>query len=137
MSIDNITPEEWNKLTFKTFEYDKPRVPTETHVDDAWNYFYVDNEPNHHSRFSEEATSKTYDVVDRPEHYTNGSMECIEAIEGMLTHEEYIGYLRGTAFAYMWRFRDKGKPIEDIRKAGWHEKRLINYLLEHPGDKLG
>ena len=114
MSIDNITPQEWNNMAFKTVE------------DDA---------PNEHPRFSEEAMVKSYDVVNKPEHYNNGGMECIDAIQGMLTHDEYIGYLRGNAMKYMWRFRYKGKPIEDLRKARWYEERMMNYLLEHPGDK--
>jgi len=118
MSIDNITVQEWNKMGYKT-------------VDDE------DNEPNHHPRFSEEAMSKTYHPVNRPEHYNNGSMECIDAIQGMLTHDEYIGYLRGNALKYNWRCRYKGKPVEDLRKARWYEERLIRYMLEHPGDKLG
>jgi hypothetical protein len=116
MSIDNITPEEWNKMGYKT-------------VDDE------DNEPNHHPRFSEEAMSKTYDPVNRPEHYNTGGLECIDAIRGMLSHDEYIGYLRGNALKYMWRFRYKKKPIEDLRKARWYEERLISYMLEHPSDK--
>ena len=61
MSIDNITVQEWNKMGYKT-------------VDDE------DNEPNHHPRFSEEAMSKTYDPVNRPEHYNTGGLECIDAI---------------------------------------------------------
>jgi hypothetical protein len=137
MSIDNATPEEWNKLAFKTVEDDKPRVPTATPVADTWNYVYDDNEPNEHPVFSEEAMAKSYDAVNRPEHYNNGGMECIDAIQGMLTHDEYIGYLRGNALKYNWRCRYKGKPIEDLRKARWYEERLIRYMLEHPGDKLG
>ena len=116
MSIDNITVQEWNKMGYKT-------------VDDE------DNEPNHHPRFSEEAMSKVYDSVNSPEHYNTGGLECIDAIRGMLTHDEYIGYLRGNALKYMWRFRYKDKPIEDLRKARWYEERLMNYMLEHPSDK--
>ena len=122
MSIDNATPAEWNKINRKK--------------DWAW-MDAEDNEPNDHPRFSEEAMSKTYDPVNRPEHYNTGGLECIDAIRGMLTHDEYIGYLRGNALKYMWRFRYKKKPIEDLRKARWYEERLINYMLEHPGDKLG
>ena len=33
------------------------------------------------------------DLVNHPIHYNNGSIECIEAIEAMLTHEEFVGYL--------------------------------------------
>ncbi len=120
MSIDNATPAEWNRINRKK--------------DWAW-MDELDNAPNEHPRFSEEAMAKSYDPVHRPEHYNNGSMECIDAIKGMLTHDEYIGYLRGNALKYQWRCRYKGKPVEDLRKARWYEERLISYLLEHPGDK--
>ena len=105
-SIDDATPEEWNALR------KKPATP----VADAWNH--------------------VYDDVSKPEHYNNGSMECIDAIRGMLSHEEYIGYLRGNSLKYRWRFRYKGKPIEDLRKARWYEDRLLNYELEHPSEQL-
>ena len=104
MSIDDATPQEWNKVNRKK--------------DWAW----MDEIPND-------------SAVDSPPHYKQGNMECIDAIRGMLTHDEYIGYLRGNALKYNWRFRHKGKPIEDLRKARWYEERLIRYLLEHPGDK--
>ena len=71
-------------------------------------------------------------MVDNPPHYNNGSIECIEAIEAMLSRDEYIGYLRGNALKYMWRFRYKKKPIEDLRKARWYEERLIKFLLDNP-----
>ena len=117
MSIDNITVQEWNKMGYKT-------------VDDD------DNEPHHYPRFwLTEEGSEINDPVNRPEHYNTGGMECIDAIRGMLTHDEYIGYLRGNALKYMWRFRYKKKPIEDLRKARWYEERLMNYMLEHPSDK--
>ena len=98
-----------------------------------------DDAPNEHPVFGENIpdNSTKFDNVNRPEHYNNGGMECIEAIQGMLTHDEYIGYLRGNALKYNWRCRYKGKPIEDLRKARWYEERLIRYMLEHPGDKLG
>lgn len=120
MSIDNATPAEWNKINRKK--------------DWAW-MDAEDNEPNDHPRFSEEAMSNAYDPVDKPEHYNTGGLECIDAIRGMLSHDEYIGYLRGNALKYDWRWRYKGKPIEDLRKSEWYGKRLMNYMLEHPSDK--
>jgi hypothetical protein len=62
---------------------------------------------------------------------SNGSIECIEAIEAMLNKEEYIGYLRGNALKYRWRFRYKKKPFEDLRKARWYEERLMKFLLDN------
>ena len=37
------------------------------------------------------------DLVNSPEHYNQGSIECIDSIEAMLTREEFIGYLRGNS----------------------------------------
>ena len=70
-------------------------------------------------------------MVDNPPHYNNGSIECIEAIEAMLNKDEYIGYLRGNALKYRWRFRYKKKPFEDLRKARWYEERLMKFLLDN------
>jgi len=128
-SIDDATPEEWNAL----------RKKTATPVADTWNHIYNDNsEPNDHPVFGENIPDNRtkFDNVNRPEHYNNGGMECIDAIKGMLTHDEYIGYLRGNALKYNWRCRYKGKPIEDLRKARWYEERLISYMLEHPSEYL-
>jgi len=62
------------------------------------------------------------DKVTHPEHYTAGSIECIDYIKDSLSREEWIGYLRGNIVKYMHRFRNKN-GIEDLRKAevylGW------------------
>tara|TARA_R100000315_G_C5144946_1_gene82879 strand:+ start:292 stop:642 length:351 start_codon:yes stop_codon:yes gene_type:complete len=113
-SIDDATPEEWDALNKRIARHykNKPATP----VSDARNH--------------------VYDDINKPEHYNNGSMECIDAIRGMLSHEEYIGYLRGNSLKYRWRFRYKGRPVEDLRKARWYEDRLLNYELEHPSEQL-
>tara|TARA_R100000995_G_scaffold53928_1_gene26367 strand:+ start:1315 stop:1542 length:228 start_codon:yes stop_codon:yes gene_type:complete len=67
------------------------------------------------------------DVVNNPEHYNQGDIECIDAIEAMLTEEEFIGYLRGNSLKYRWRFRYKN-GVEDLQKAEWYEKRLLKIL---------
>ena len=65
--------------------------------------------------------------VNNPPHYNTGKVECIEAIEAMLTPEEYIGYLRGNSLKYRWRFRYKQKPLSDLLKAQWYEERLLTF----------
>ena len=74
------------------------------------------------------------DNVNNPTHYNKGGVECIAAIESMLTAEEFIGYLRGNSLKYRWRFRYKN-GIEDLYKARWYEDRLINYI-EKTGCKV-
>jgi len=72
------------------------------------------------------------DVVNKPKHYNQGTIECIDAIEAMLTHEEFVGYLRGNSLKYRWRFRYKN-GIEDLRKAEWYEKKLLKVLEDKDG----
>jgi hypothetical protein len=73
------------------------------------------------------------DLVNHPIHYNNGSIECIEAIEAMLTHEEFVGYLRGNSLKYRWRFRYKN-GIQDLDKAQWYENKLKEILLKKERD---
>jgi hypothetical protein len=64
------------------------------------------------------------DVVNHPPHYTDGGIECIEAIEAQLTVEEYRGYLKGNIAKYIWRERHKG-GTESLMKARFYLDRLI------------
>ena len=70
------------------------------------------------------------DLVNSPPHYNKGAIECIDAIEAMLTHEEYVGYLRGNSLKYRWRFRYKN-GIQDLEKAEWYEQRLMETLKQN------
>lgn len=70
---------------------------------------------------------KVVDVVNHPPHYTEGGIECIEAIEAQLTAEEYRGYLKGNCVKYLWRERHKG-GVESLKKAQWYMDHLIQYL---------
>ena len=78
--------------------------------------------------------NKQYNNIHSPAHYNQGHTECIDAIEAMLSQEEYIGYLRGNSMKYRWRFRYKN-GLEDLNKAEWYEKRLTKFMEEH--DVLG
>ena len=64
------------------------------------------------------------DAVNHPSHYTDGGIECIEAIESALTSEEYRGYLKGNIQKYVWRERHKG-GTESLKKARWYLDRLV------------
>ena len=127
-SIDDATPEEWNKLRTKhdveLSEWDEPNDHP----------VYGENIPN--NRLGASYSNLINTMVDHPPHYNNGNVECIEAIEAMLTADEFVGYLRGNSLKYRWRFRYKSNPIEDLRKARWYEERLLKFLMENQ-DVLG
>lgn len=65
------------------------------------------------------------DPVNRPSHYTSGGIECIDAIAASMTPDEYAGFLKGQVVKYIWRYRLKGKPVEDLKKARNYLDRLI------------
>ena len=65
------------------------------------------------------------DAVEQPPHYNTGSIECITAIEASMSQEEFYGYLKGNCLKYLWRYRYKGKPLEDLEKAQWYLNKLI------------
>ena len=67
------------------------------------------------------------DNINNPEHYTTGDIECIDAIKASMSHEEYIGFLKGNVIKYLWRYRLKGKEksVEDLGKAQWYLNKLI------------
>ena len=72
------------------------------------------------------------DQVNHPSHYTDGGIECIEAIEAQLTAEEYQGYLRGNCVKYLWRWRHKGGKT-DLAKAQWYLDRLLTFTEAQNG----
>jgi hypothetical protein len=57
------------------------------------------------------------DPVLHPEHYTQGNIECLDAIRAALTEEEFRGFLKGVGIKYIWRERHKGTGDQDLRKA--------------------
>lgn len=73
---------------------------------------------------------KGVDVVNSPEHYRQGGIEAIDAIQASMTREEFKGYLKANCMKYLWRYRHKGKPVEDLRKAKWYLDRLLIVLGE-------
>jgi len=60
--------------------------------------------------------------VSHPAHYTQGGIECIDAIRASMNGIEFQGYLKGNVLKYVWRWRNKG-GLEDLKKAqvylGW------------------
>ena len=65
------------------------------------------------------------DMVNEPPHYnTSSEIECIDAIAAA-TGDGFQFHLQGTVLKYLWRYRYKGKPLEDLKKARWYLDKLI------------
>jgi len=65
------------------------------------------------------------DLVNSPPHYTQASIECIDAIAAALSEDEFRGFCKGNALKYIWRSELKGDSVENLRKANWYLRRLI------------
>jgi hypothetical protein len=66
------------------------------------------------------------DSVNKPQHYTQGGIECIEAIRASLSPSAFQGYCKGNVMKYLWRYEHKGKPAEDLKKAQVY----MNWMIE-------
>jgi hypothetical protein len=70
------------------------------------------------------------DVVNNPDHYNTGNIECIDAIEESMSSVAFKGYLKGNCMKYLWRYDYKGKQVEDLQKAGWYLRKLTEMVTE-------
>jgi hypothetical protein len=66
----------------------------------------------------------SFDNVEKPAHYNQSGIECIQAIEASMSKDQFCGYLKGNIQKYIWRYEDKNK-IEDLKKAQWYLNKLI------------
>lgn len=73
---------------------------------------------------------ETVDNVNHPAHYTQGGIECIDAIQASMSVEEFKGYLKGNALKYIWRYENKNNPVEDLQKAMWYLTKLKEFVEE-------
>jgi len=70
-----------------------------------------------------------YDAVEVPKHYMLfENMEAIQAIEQLLTPQEYLGYLKGCELKYRLRAGKKEHITEDIHKALQYAKYREKHL---------
>ena len=74
------------------------------------------------------------DMVNSPPHYNQKGIECIDAIEAA-TDDGFQYYLQGNILKYIWRYRYKGKPVEDLKKAEWYLNKLIEIKKEEDKNK--
>ena len=57
-----------------------------------------------------------HDMVNHPQHYTQGGIECIDAMKSAFGADELAVYCKIAAFKYIWRCELKNGS-EDVKKA--------------------
>jgi hypothetical protein len=75
--------------------------------------------------YKSKAVKVIKDNVNHPSHYTQGAIECIDAIKeatkGLFGIEAVC---TANIIKYVWRWKFKN-GVEDLRKADWYLQRLI------------
>mgnify|MGYP003630640262 FL=1 len=139
MSLNEATPAQWDALRKKhpaiveayehyfdkgieeeMPEYDQLERELELEIhNDEW----VEEDYLEYPSVDEE------DMINNPNHYNNGAIECIDAIEQSMTLEGFRGYLKGNVQKYVWRYESKG-GLQDLMKAHWYLNKLISVTEE-------
>ena len=76
---------------------------------------FIDDEPKSINDQYAEIEQVRQDMINSPNHYADSAIECIDAMQAMMTHEEFVGYLRGNVFKYLWRYQKKN-GVDDLKK---------------------
>ena len=128
MRLNDATPAQWDALRKQAPAIEKQKTGLEAwmraaHDEDSelW-----EEEEAAHSSWDNEVK----DVVNNPDHYNTGNIECIEAIEESMSSVAFKGYLKGNCMKYLWRYDYKGKQVEDLQKAGWYLNKLTAMVTE-------
>nr|DAO37095.1 MAG TPA: nucelotide kinase [Caudoviricetes sp.] len=84
---------------------------------------------NIQSGIATKATSKP-DMINHPQHYTQGGIECIDALKAATVGKHGIeAVCVANVIKYLWRYEEKN-GVEDVRKAKWYIERLLKELEE-------
>jgi hypothetical protein len=122
MSINNATPADWDRLRKQHPPVEAPKRA----IDETLMKVYLDMAEAEMNPFDDD---EEQDVVNNPEHYNTGNIECIDAIEESMSSVAFKGYLKGNCMKYLWRYDYKGKQVEDLQKAQWYLARLLNQVV--------
>ena len=124
--LNDATPSMWDRAARSNINHD---METEKDRQAAWQELAHVGLEAWATPAEEEAKELGQDdVVNNPDHYNTGSIECIEAIEESMSGVAYKGYLKGNAMKYLWRCDYKGKPLEDLQKCQWYLNRLVDVV---------
>ena len=75
------------------------------------------------------------DTVNHPKHYTQGKIECIDAIESAVADLSGLDAVcTANVIKYVWRWKHKNGS-QDLRKAQWYLNKLIDLQEAQNGNK--
>ena len=65
------------------------------------------------------------EMVNHPQHYSQGAVECIDAMLSAFGNEAVRDFCKVNAFKYLWRLGYKDEEEQEIGKIKWY---LDKYL---------
>lgn len=76
------------------------------------------------------------DNVNHPKHYTQGGIECIEAIDAAVINKPTTreAVCVANVIKYLWRYESKN-GLEDVKKARWYLDRLLMHISKRERKK--
>ena len=128
MSINDATRFDWDSASRLSRQWPEPKISPELLA----KYTALAKEEQNEVDFNKlhrDEEENLEDVVNNPNHYNTGSIECIEAIEESMSPEAFKGYLKGNAMKYLWRYDYKGKQVEDLQKCQWYLAALTQVVV--------
>lgn len=73
-----------------------------------------------------ELAGSPYDMVNHPQHYKTGKIECIDCISAVVNmYDGEQAYDVGQVIKYLYRAPTKMNFMQDLKKAQWYLNRLI------------
>lgn len=96
------------------------------------NEAYIEIIPDKLQELRDEQKMMEIDDSINPDHYRQGNVETIEAIESALDDREFLGAMKANVLKYVWRCRLKetSSELQDLMKAEWYLKKAITKLRE-------
>ena len=64
----------------------------------------------------------------QPKHYTKDNIECVDYLWDNMPFEAFVGGVEWNIKKYLHRWRDKGEPVKDLRKARDYLSVLIDVM---------
>ncbi len=119
MSIDDATPEEWNRVSRGPDTKEECLMSAQKPKTITGSLYH----PNDHNLLDKQMFPEE-DVVNHPAHYNKGGVEAIDYIEQQLS-EGFKYYLVGNVYKYLhrWEYKD---GLQDLKKAQWYLNRMIS-----------
>tara|TARA_R100000808_G_C2023511_1_gene70612 strand:+ start:58 stop:444 length:387 start_codon:yes stop_codon:yes gene_type:complete len=120
MSIDNATPEEWNRLSRGPDKPEDCLMSAQSTKTITGSLYHPSDSLLDNTMFPKEEPK---DNVNHPPHYNKGGLEAIDYIQQQLG-DGFSDYLEGNVTKYLHRYKYKN-GVEDLKKAEWYLKKLI------------